>query len=62
MNLKDMPIPTVQTTARTCGNEKESRGGKTKTCKNLVWLHPGVDPNFMVGECGKCGTPKIVRK
>lgn len=30
-------------------------------CDRIVYLHPAIDRQFMIGECGKCGAGKIVR-
>ena len=65
MSQQEMFVPQAQLAVRTCGHEKRTKGRKGEKitfCKDLVYLHPGVDPAYLTGECRKCGTPKAIRK
>lgn len=64
MSQQEMFVPQPELLAVVCGSKKIvklKRGTKTTKCQRVVYLHPGVDRRYLVGECGLCGKPKAIK-
>ena len=64
-NQQEMFVPPVTLHPVVCGSEKRVQlksGTKVTRCQRVVHLHPGVDPNYLIGECSLCGKSKAIKK